>query len=218
MGVASLTQAQEVQNHGLVFEHWICDTFFAGYRPNYTEKWDIPGELNESRGGWPVNPKAIKYGTPVDMGDALRQFSINEPFWLVIGYWEQRGDYKFFTEIFATAVEPATWQALWHPITIEDLQRLDTLIKDRSLDYREVRRQALAMKKAPPFSEAIMVLHPKIDSRGQRRLQCSLRFDDVFRFLGKGRTPAPTEAPELWGKAFPNPIYSPPRTFREDAP
>ena len=73
--------AQEVQSHGLVFEKWIRDTFFDGYvPPSYTQKWDIPGANNKTHGGIPVNPKATKYKTPVDLGDALRQFDIDEPF------------------------------------------------------------------------------------------------------------------------------------------
>ena len=66
-------QAQEVQQHGFVFEKWVRDTFFGGYRPaDYTQKWDIPKEANKNHGGVPVNPKAIKYAAPVDLGDALR--------------------------------------------------------------------------------------------------------------------------------------------------
>src|SRR5437879_6251188 len=39
---ALVAVAQEVQHHGLVFEEWIDDTFFGGYRPpSYTQKWDI---------------------------------------------------------------------------------------------------------------------------------------------------------------------------------
>ncbi|HYD83415.1 MAG TPA: hypothetical protein VEA63_05170, partial [Opitutus sp.] len=82
-----LASAAEVQHHGLIFERWICDTFFDGYRPShYTQQWDIPASINRAHGDVPVNPKAAKYGTPVDLGDALRQFDIAEPFILAIGY------------------------------------------------------------------------------------------------------------------------------------
>jgi hypothetical protein len=209
---AAPAPSQEVQRHGLVFENWIGDTFFDGHRPEYTEKWDFPGEINAARGGHPVNPKAIKYGTSVDMGDALRQFDIDEPFWLVIGYWEQRGEQKKFVHIFAELLTPEAWQKLWSPITRADLERLDAVIKDRDLSYQEARAQAHAIKNQPPFSEAIMVVHPKIDSRTQRRLQCSLRFRDVFAHL-TSRPPDKSEAPELWGVPFVEKIHSPPRQF-----
>jgi hypothetical protein len=211
--LVSPLSAQEVQSHGLVFENWINDTFFDGYRPDYTGKWDVPGKLNKERGGIPVNPKAIKDRTSVDMGDALRQFDIDEPFWLVIGYWEQRGPMKYMVRILAERIDPEVWQSFWHPIQREDLERLDAVIKDRALDYREARKQAHAIKNAPPFTEAIMVVNPKIDSRGQRRLQCSLRYNDLTKHLLGGKEPVKSDSPQLWGTTFPNPIASPPRTF-----
>lgn len=207
--------SKEVQNHGLLFEHWIGDTFFNGFRPEYTGKWDIPGEINQARGGIPVNPKAIKYGTPVDLGDALRQFDIAEPFWLVIGYWEQRQTQKHFVNIVAARVEPDTWRGLWQPITRADLEKLDALIKDRNLDYQEARKQAHALNNSSPFRDAVIRLHPKIDSKGQRRLQCSLSFQAVFKYLSPESDPSPVDPPSLWGVPFPGPIASPPRSFSQ---
>jgi len=209
-----LLPAQEVQRHGLVFENWICDNFFDGHRPDYTEKWDVSAEVNKNHGGIPVNPKAIKYGTAVDMGDALRQFDIDEPFLLIVGFWDQDGDYKNFVNIIAPRINPEDWTKLWHPITREDLEKLDAVIKDRDLDYREARKQAHTIKNAPPFTEAIMVVNPKIDSRGQRRLQCSIRFRDLFTYLAPEKDPAPEENTSLWGVPFPNPLFSPPRSFQ----
>lgn len=203
--------AQEVQRHGLVFEQWVRDTFFAGYRPqSYTQKWDIPAEANTAHGGVPVNPKAVKHGTPVDLGDALRQYEIDAPFILVLGFWRQEGDEKRFTHLLAPRVTPEQWRQLWVPITYADLLRLNALVKDRSRPIEETRRLALQMKSRPPFSEAVMQVNPKIDAR-QRRLQCSLRFADVFEHLAPGADPDSPEAPTLWGVPFPGPIASPAR-------
>lgn len=207
--------AAEVQQHGLVFENWVSDTFFDGHRPDYTGKWDISAESNTRHGGLPANPKAIKYGTPVGLGDALRQFTNNEEYLLIIGYWEQEADRKRFVKIIAPRVSPQVMKKLWEPVRLEDLQRLDAVIKDRSLDYREARKIAQEIKSTPPFSEALMVVNPKIDSKGQRRLQCSLRFEDVFRYLAPDESPEPEQNPSLWGVPFPSAIVSPPRTFQQ---
>lgn len=206
--------AQEVQQHGLVFEQWVRDTFFEGYRPpNYTQKWDIPAAVNKKFGGVPVNPKAAKFGTPVDLGDALRQFQIEEPFLLVVGFWEQIGDEKRFVNIVAPRIDPAQWKKLWWPVTLADLQRLDAVIKDKNLSPEEARAAAQRIKNAPPFTQAIIVVNPKIDSKTQRRLQCSLRFDDVFTHLVPGGNRAPQDQPALWGIAFPHAVASKPRVF-----
>jgi hypothetical protein len=214
---ASGTRAEEVQAHGLVFEHWVCDTFFGGYRPDdYTQKWDIPAAVNSARGGLPVNPKATRFGTPVGLGDALRQYDIEEPFLLVLGYWEQAAPKeKRFVKLLAPLVEPAAWRALWGPVTRADLERLDAVIKDRSLSPVEARLHAQELKTQPPFSEAVFVLNPKIDAKGQRRLQCSLRYADVFKHLAPEVSPEPEFTPKLWGVSFPGPVVSGPRTFGE---
>ncbi len=208
------TLAQEVQQHGLVLEQWVRDTFFDGYKPaSYTQKWDIPAAANKLQGGVPVNPKAAKYGTPVDLGDALRQIKIDEPFILVIGYWRQEGDVKRFVNIVSRRIEPAAWKKLFGPVTLADVQRLDAVIKDKSLTPEAARAAALKIKNAPPFSESIIVFNPKIDSKTQRRLQCSLRFDDVFKHLVPGGNPTAQEVATLWGVPFPQTVASKPRTF-----
>jgi hypothetical protein len=211
---ASAARAQEVQRHGLVFEAWIRDTFFDGYAPpGYTQKWDIPAEVNRRHGGVPVNPKAAKYRTPVDLGDALRQYDIAEPFILAVGYWVQDGGEKRFVNIVAPLIAPETWKQLWGPVTRADLEKLDAVIKDRSLDFREARKRAQAIKDAPPFTGAVIVVNPKIDAKGQRRLQCSLRSDDLFRLLAPEADPGVQKTPSLWGVPFPAAVKSGPREF-----
>ena len=96
----SFAPAQEVQQHGVVFEQWIRDTFFDAYEPeSYTQKWDIPAAANIRHGGLPVNPKAAKYRGPVALGDTLRQYDIDQPFILLVGFWEQDGPHKRFVNI-----------------------------------------------------------------------------------------------------------------------
>ncbi len=214
--VALTARAQEVQQHGLVFEEWVRATFFDGYRPrSYTQKWDIPAAVNKNFGGVPVNPKAAKFGTPVDLGDALRQFAIDEPFILVVGFWRQEADEKRFVNIVAPRVDPIAWKKLWGPVTLADLKKLDAVIKDRSLTPAEARAAAQKIKSAPPFTQSIIVVNPKIDSQTQRRLQCSVRFNDVFRHLVPGGNPEVQEQPALWGVPFPATVASGPRVIKK---
>lgn len=208
----------EVQSHGVAFEDWVRQTFFDHYQPAaYTQKWDIPKEANTRHGGVPANPKAARYGAPVGLGDALRQFDIDEPFLLIVGYWKEEGQNKRYVKVVAPVVSPETWRKLWHPITREDLARLDAVVKDRSLDHRESRRLAAALKSRPPFSEAAITLNPKIDGHGQRRLQCSLNFALVMARLAPGTDPAEETSPRLFGVPLPGPFHSPPRQFARPA-
>lgn len=196
-------RAEERQHHGVVFEKWVREVFFDGYTPSgYTQKWDIPAAANQRHGGIPVNPKAAKYRGPVDLGDALRQFDIEEPFLLVIGYWEEKAGVRRMVSINTARVEPGVWRRLWGDITRADLEKLDAVIKDRSLSPEEARRRAQEIKRQPPFAHAVITLNPKIDSKTQRRLQCSLSFSEVSRRLFS-EPPLPQDPPMLWGVAWP---------------
>lgn len=202
--VALSASAEERQHHGVVFEKWVRDTFFDGYTPSgYTQKWDIPAAVNTRHGGIPVNPKAAKYRGPVDLGDALRQFDINEPFLLVIGYWEDSPTGRRMVAITTLRLEPTAWRALWGGLTRADLGHLDSVIKDRSLPFEEARRQAQEIKRRPPFTGTAITLNPKIDSKTQRRLQCSLSFAEISRLLGPSAGPVPQQSPALWGVVWP---------------
>jgi hypothetical protein len=213
----ALASGQEVQQHGLVFERWVRDTFFDGYRPtSYTQRWDIPASVNRAHGGIPVNPKTVKRGAALDLGDALRQYEIDEPFLLIVGFWEQEGDTKRIVNIIAPTISPEQWRALWGPVTYADLRRLDALIKDTGPTLEEVRRRALQMKNSAPFIHSIIQVNPKIDGRGQRRLQCSLRYRDIFEHLAAGADATPSAPPTLFGTPYPGPIASKPRLVKPD--
>jgi hypothetical protein len=208
---ASLAHATEVQRHGLSFEHWVADTFFGGHRlSGPTDKWDIPASANKNHGRIPVNPKATQYGEPVLLGDALRQYDINEPFLLIVGSWEQDGRGKKFVQSLVARIQPDQWRRLWAPVTRKDLEAMDKLVKDTSRPISEVRKEVLRRKKLPPFSEAVIQLNPKID-RSQRRLQCSISYVRLFKNLAPGRSRKAQPFAEIFGRRIPSIAVSPPR-------
>lgn len=212
----SALSAREVQSHGLLFEQWLRDTFFGGYQPkSYTQKWDIPATANPNHGQIPVNPKAAKHGTPVALGDAIRQFEINEPFLLIVGFWDQATpEEKRWINVQTVKVTPEMWHKLWAPVTKQDLENLVTVIKDRSLSLDEARSRAKTLKSAPPFNQAVIQVNPKIDS-SQRRLQCSLRFDDFFTHLAPDASPARQSRPSVFGVPVPARMDSSARQFSQ---
>lgn len=209
-------QATEVQRHGLSFEHWVADTFFAGHRPSSaTDKWDIPASANQTHGRIPVNPKATKYGEPVLLGDALRQYDVDEPFLLIVGFWKQAGREKKFVQSLVARVEPEQWRKLWAPVTRKDLEAMDRLVKDTGRPMAEVRREVLRRKKQPPFSQAVIQLNPKID-KSQRRLQCSISYVRLFKNLASGRDRTAQPFAEVFGRRIPPIPASPPRRLPDN--
>jgi hypothetical protein len=59
----------------------------------------------------------------------------------------------------------------------------------------------------------VIEVNPKIDAKTQRRLQCSLRFEDVFKYLAPAADSRRQERPALWGVEFSRPVGSKARDF-----
>lgn len=198
----------EEQQHGFAFQEWVIDlakrlTPTMASRPSYTGKWDWPAELNPDPGGGPISIKTAKWKSSIGFGDAIRQFQINEDFTLVVGFWERTGARKRVVKVVCVVVSLDSWASLWKPITFADLKNLDAVIKNRSYDYEEARQHARRIVTAFPFTDSIFRTNPKIDSKHQRRLQCSLTQKNFFQHLAPGITPEKEVSPTLWNHAVP---------------
>lgn len=209
----------EVQRHGFDFENWVKETFFAKFDAKYTQKWDVPAEANhlpkipKEFHHLPVSIKTCKFGSPIGFGDALRQYNNSEDFLLVVGFWKQAGNYKNFVAVEAAKITANDWKNLFSPLDASDLALLDSTIKNFGLHYSEVRKLAKELKGADKFKQAKIIFNPKIDSKTQRRLQCSLPFNIFWRdFVGK--EPYENIDCELFGEKVPNPFLSGQRTFK----
>jgi hypothetical protein len=212
----------EVQFHGFTFEKWVRDTFFDGYEGKYMQKWDIPPDKNSQLcipSGYrniPVSVKTAKYGSPIGLGDVRRQRSIDMPFVIIVGFWKQRTpSEKWFEEIGVALFTVPVWSGLWGALTIEEISEIDSRIKDLTLPYAIARQTAQSWKSSRVLqSGGEIVINPKIDSKSQRRIQCSIPFNTFWRVAG--RLPLPTDSPSLFGVTFENPVISGSRTFNRD--
>ncbi len=205
----------EVQKHGLVFEKWVRDTFFEKYETGYGAKWDIAKEANKKYGNLPVSIKSIKYGSSINMGDAIRQRSINEDFVLLVGFWKQEGKLKRIVNVTSTKIDRTLWNSLWEPLSLDDISELDRLIKSYGVHYSEIRKQAQLLKSKHPYCDCSITLNPKIDSKSQRRLQCSIGFNLHFSKIATGDSREAQERPTLWGVEVPEPFESRSRIFNK---
>ncbi len=213
----------EVQRHGFDFENWVKEKFFTDFTANYTQKWDVPAEANQLAKvpkdfqNLPVSIKTCKFGSPIGFGDALRQFKNEEDFLLIVGFWKQSGNYKNFVAVEGVKISLDKWRNLFSPLNSDDLILLDSTIKNIELHYSEVRKRAKEIKNSDKFKQTKIILNPKIDSKTQRRLQCSLPFNIFWKdFVGK--EPYQDIDSELFGEKIPNPFLSGQRTFKPKSP
>lgn len=205
----------EVQRHGFIFEDWVKDTFFDGYRGGYSDKWDVPKEFNKKYCGLPVSIKTAKYGSTIGLGDACRQFDTKESFLMIVGFWKQEGKHKRIVNVTAVIIEKELWKKLWEPTTLADLIKLDSLIKDTNLHYTKVRKMAQDLKKQKPYSLSEITLNPKIDSKTQRRLQCGIKFSLYFNKIADENSSEINKNPTLWKIEVPKPWESGSRIFNK---
>ncbi len=208
----------EVQSHGFDFENWVKQKFFADFDASYSSKWDIPKEFNdleivpENLRNLPVSVKTCKYDSPIGFGDALRKFNVDEDFLLIVGFWEQSGEHKNFIAVEAVKVSVKSWKKMFEPLNEEELSYLDSIIKNREINYVEVRQKAKEIKKSFPPTK--IIINPKIDSKIQRRLQCSLPFKTFWQYF-VGKEPYKNINCSLFGEKVPNPFSSKQREFKK---
>lgn len=219
-------EAKGSQGHGGAYQQWIGDTFFKGYVSGATEHWDIPVEHNTKATSalparlhnLPVSIKVSKVGSSVNLGDAMRQRSIKTDFLIIVALWKQdSSSTKMIEQVGISVIPPAIWDSLWGGITMKDLQELEAIIKDTNVGYKETRKAAQKWKVEHQdiLDAAGITLNPKIDSKNQRRLQCSLNYKKFIE-LAWFETQPPQE-PLMCGVTVPNPILSGARKFKKDS-
>jgi hypothetical protein len=132
---------------------------------------------------------------------------------MIVGFWRQRTPAeKWIEDIGVACFSSASWSSLWGDLSLDHLRSIDVVVKNQGLDYVEVRRRARHWKQTTDaVASSSLVVNPKIDSKSQRRMQCSLPFAVFWKVVG--REPRRQDAPELFGVPFPNPLPSSARTF-----
>lgn len=186
------------------------------------QKWDIPPDRNhhesvpEEFRNISVSVKTAKYGSPIALGDVLRQRSIDEPFLLIVGFWRQRTSFeKWFEDIGWVKFTPAIWNSLWGSLSLRKIAEFDQAVKNLGNHYSVLRKQAKDWKTSViSTSGSRIVINPKIGSNKQRRIQCSLPFRIFWEAVGREATVH--ESPELFGIPFQNPVMSSARLFNQD--
>ena len=168
----------ESQRHGFTFENEVLRAY--GLDPatlSYTRAHDIPADKNKKD----VQQKNISIKSAgsksVDMGDIIRIFNETktDPILLTVLFYQQDGDKKRLKEIYQVDLTGAH-TLLFGTVTLEELKDYVKSVKgiphgSTSLEVREAYisgAQALNRKMG-----GYIHVRPKVDSKSQRRVQCS---------------------------------------------
>ena len=177
----------EVQAHGNYFEDikireltgFSKDEYDSMKDNGYTSSMDIVKGLHSDRD---VSVKTAK-GRKVDCGDILRRRSETE-YDIIIGVLEQVGDKKIFHTEYTFHIKPEHETLLWGKMSYEKLREFNDYIKSipegrTAQQNTKVERQLL--KTITEDANAQMKIHPKVDSKKQRRVQCSFNIDKLIK-------------------------------------
>jgi len=183
----------EVQNHGVLFEDSIIraitglskDEYQSKLENAYTASMDVVKGI-DSEADYSI--KVSKDGKSIGCGDILRfiRHCRDGEFTMVVGAWRQiTPAVKRYDTIYEFHIRPADYATLWDRITEQVMQPFVDYVKsiepgkaaqmaNRKL-WKE-RRQAIY----DTYGQGLCAIDAKIDSKNQRRVQCSIKIDKLI--------------------------------------
>jgi hypothetical protein len=161
------------QSHGFTWEHAIRSSVYLlnAVAESYTAKHDIPAAMNRFDKALNVSIKTTGAST-VDMGDAIRIYENTDPVLLTVIRYIQADDKKRIVTITEIRMPPR--EILFGSVTREQIFELDRMVKAVPKG-----RAPTLEEKAPIYAKVkemrvgALIFNPKMDSKSQRRLQCS---------------------------------------------
>ena len=177
----------EVQQHGNYYEDLKTrqitgldkKTYDSLKSNGYTSGMDIMEGLL-SLCDWSIKTTG---GNVVDCGDILRRRQ-EEKYNLVVAVWEQVGMTKVFHTEYTFYISPSDTQKLWGNMSYMKLKEYDDYIKSipAGLDgQQESKIERTILKTATEDKNALFTINPKVDSKKQRRVQCSLKIKQLIK-------------------------------------
>jgi len=167
------------QSHGLFWDSDIRTAVFGlNQCINDTKKYDIEAEENKFDHEENVSIKTSSNNN-IDCGDILRFFNgdFSKKYTIILIRYEQKSDTKCIKEIIEIAYTSWLRDHLFGTITLEVLQQYVDFVKaiPSGPVGEEIKKEYKFKKNAlqKDYNMAINI-SPKVDSKSQRRVQCSI--------------------------------------------
>ena len=177
----------EVQAHGNYYEdlktRQITGLSKADYdalkENGYTSGMDI------MKGLLSISDYSIKTtnGNKIDCGDVLRRRQETD-YNLVVGCYSQVGENKVFHTEYTFYIKPEHEQKLWGRMNYNLLAEYVNYIKNIPAGKKaqqETKTERTLLKNCVSDKNALVKIHPKVDSKKQRRVQCSVKIKELIK-------------------------------------
>lgn len=180
------------QNHGFIFEDIVIKSITGFSKQEYQSliplgymsSLDIYKNIH-SHANYSI--KTMRNHGSVGCGDIISFYNhcLNNEFKMVIGAWEQvTQDTKVYETIYEFNFEPSKFKNIWGDINFSELEKFVAYVKsiphgkkaqlENQPIWKEKRNQILAQS-----TGHIIKIDAKIDSKRQRRVQCSISLSDL---------------------------------------
>ena len=122
-------------------------------------------------------------GNKIDCGDILRRRQETD-YNLVVGVYAQAGDNKVFHTEYTFYIRPEDEQKLWGRMNYNQLAEYVDYIKNIPAGkqaQQETKIERTVLKNCITDKNALVKIHPKVDSKNQRRVQCSVKINELIK-------------------------------------
>jgi len=174
------------QLHGKRYEQHITQAFpkslLSPMPPTAT--WDILAEHDEKL-NIPTSVKTTKNNS-IGMSDARKFVSTNCTFRLIVAQYRQESGYKVFSSMMEFIITPEIMKKIRNELTLEFVKEYHDSISafgPGKENQRLARAVAKQYKEKLNQINTLITLNPKIDSKDQRRLQCSIKLDQLMNLV-----------------------------------
>lgn len=176
----------EVQAHGKEYENRVIvertgltKKEYDALKPNgYTSEFDLVKEIIVDYDG---SIKTSKSNT-ICCSDLLLKMKHDE-YHLIVGLYNQVGKKKIFHTEYEFYIHPEHYNLLWGNMKYELMEQYVNKIKSieegkkAQKEYQLVKTQ---WKSEVECNKALFKINPKVDSKNQRRVQCSIHLDKLI--------------------------------------
>lgn len=177
----------EVQNHGLIFEDFkikeitgLSKTEYDNLKcGGYTSKFDLVNGIIVNKN---YSIKTTKTSR-IDCGDVLSRMKELD-YILIIGMYKQVDNYKIFYGEYTFDIQPQHYKILWGNMTYEKVKIFDDFVKSIPFGkdgQRNTLTERKKLKNIIQCNKSFYKLNPKVDSKKQRRVQCSINLKDLIK-------------------------------------
>ncbi len=166
----------ERQKHGFTFQDMIKEQYLVELSENYTDRWD--GKLN----GLPVSIKCEKNGSDIELADLFRNSTIDEDFYMFVGFWE--GNKDNIVDVQILLVKHEEWRELFdNDCSIHFKEMLKNITNNRTDDEKWKKMMKEGKKMWQEKTPNLIRPRFKRDHKSQKRIQCAINYADFFNYF-----------------------------------